>query len=255
MLNVLNVSIYLFIFLLGIIIGSFLNVIIYRFPKHISVAKGRSHCPNCDIVIKQYDLIPILSYILLMGKCRNCKAKISVRYPLVEFLTGILAVFIVFFNGLNIPSLLIFILTAILIAISVIDIDTMTIPYSLLISLIPVAGVFAYLEGDIVGHIIGLFAISLPMYVIMNIKENAFGGGDVLLFAVLGFMLGWKNILLTLFIAAVVGAIIGVAMIRINNENMKGKQIPFGPYICLGAFISIMFGNEIIAGYLSMFHL
>jgi leader peptidase (prepilin peptidase)/N-methyltransferase len=221
------------------------------------VAKGRSHCPNCDNVIKQYDLIPILSYILLGGKCRNCKAKISVRYPVVEFLTGALAVFIVYFDGLTVKSFLIFILTAIMIAISIIDIDTMEVPNSLIISLIPlaVASVFVFSDVDIVSRLIGLVVVSLPMYGLLYIIEDAFGGADIKLFAILGFILGWKGILLTLFIAVILGAIVGVIILRVKSEDSKGKHIPFGPYICIGVFISIMFGNNLINGYLHIFHL
>lgn len=246
---------YLFIFLFGVTIGSFLNVVIYRVPQGISIAKGRSYCPACNNTLKSYDLIPILSYLFLKGRCRFCKVSIPARYPLIELLTGVIAVLIVHFNGLYISTLVIFILAAILISIAVVDLDTMTIPDSLILSILPVAVAFLFIDTNIgfLSRVIGFFAISLPMYGSLYFIEDAFGGADIKLFALLGFILGWQKILLTFFIAVVLAAVISILMLKIMKEDYKGKHVPFGPYICMGAFIALLFGTRIINWYLSLF--
>ncbi|MDD4689956.1 MAG: prepilin peptidase [Eubacteriales bacterium] len=246
---------YFYIFLLGITIGSFLNVVIYRVPNGISVAAGRSFCPSCKETLRSYDLIPIVSYLALGGKCRVCKTKISPRYPIIELLSGILAIGSVWLYGFHIDALVLFVISTILLCISLVDYDTMTIPDALLFSLLPVAIVLPFLDPSvgIVSRIIGFFAISLPMYGALYLIEDCFGGADIKLFAILGFILGWKNILLTFFIAIILAAICSVVASKIKKEDYKGKHIPFGPYICLGAFIAMIFGHNIIEWYSRFF--
>ena len=246
---------YLLVFVFGLVIGSFLNVVVYRVPNKISISKGRSYCPKCEHKILNRDLIPVLSYIILGGKCRHCKEKISIRYPLVELATGLLALGIVLVKGIFLEALVIFAIGAVLIAITLIDFDTMTIPNSLIIALIPLVLAGAYLSGDwnIRGRIIGAIIISLPMYISLYFVKDSFGGGDIKLFAVLGFYLGWEKILLTVFIASITAAIIGISMMKFKNENIKGKHIPFGPYICAAAMIAVLFGDGILSWYLGLY--
>lgn len=253
----LYLAIMSYIFLLGVTIGSFLNVVVYRLPKKISIAKGRSYCPACGTRIRNYDLIPILSYLILGGRCRTCKTRISLRYPLVELSAGLMALLVFQINGLNFESLLLFALGSVLLAASLIDYDTMTIPDSLIVSLLPLAAAFflADPETTLLSRLIGTAAISLPMYLSLYLKEDSFGGADIKLFAVLGFILGWQKILLTMFIAAVLGSVFGIIFLIIKKEKIGGKQIPFGPYICIAAFLSLLAGDRIISWYLGFFGL
>ncbi len=244
---------YMLIFVLGTVIGSFLNVVIYRVPKNISVARGRSYCPKCKTGIKSYDLLPVLSYLFIRGRCRACGAEISPRYPIIELLTGALAVFALHFFGFNIDAAFIFLLGCVLICITMVDFDTLTIPDQLIVSLIPLAAAAAFLypEVGIVSRIIGFFAVSLPMYLSLYLIEDGFGGADIKLFAVLGFMAGWQNTLLMLFISIVTGAVYGLGVKFFKSSG--SRHIPFAPFICLGAFAAILFGNNIIGWYISLF--
>ena len=246
---------YLLVFVFGLVIGSFLNVVIYRVPNNISISKGRSYCPKCNHKIQNRDLIPVLSYLILGGKCRHCKGKISLRYPMIELATGVLALVIVLFKGIFLEALILFAIGAILLAITLIDWDTMTIPNSLIIALVPLAVILAWVTGDwnIWGRIIGALVISVPMYISLYFIEESFGGGDIKLFAALGFLLGWEKILLTLIIASVIAAIIGISMTKSKKESIKGKHIPFGPYICFGAMVAILFGDAILSWYLGFY--
>ena len=243
------------VFVFGLTIGSFLNVLIYRIPANISIARGRSFCPTCKHRIQNRDLIPVLSYILLGGRCRHCNQKISIRYPLVELSTGLLALLIVLIKGIFLEALIIFAIGAILISISLIDWDTMTIPDSLIVALIPLVIILIWLSGDwnIWNRVIGAFLVSLPMYLSLYLVKDSFGGGDIKLFFVLGFLLGWEKTLLTLFISSIVAAVIGVVAARSKNENIRGKHIPFGPYICTAAMISLLLGDQILSWYLGLY--
>ncbi len=245
-----------YVFLLGTIIGSFLNVVIYRVPAEVSIVKGRSKCPSCDSAIKAYDLVPVISYLMLRGKCRNCKAKISARYPLVELFTG--AMFLVAFlvEGLDIKSILAMAVAAILIAISAIDFDHMIIPNGLVIALMPLAVCYAIWDADVtlLSRIIGAFAVSLPLFILIIIIPNSFGGGDVKLMFVMGFILGWQNTLVGTFIGIIMGGIVASTVLLKNRRKGEEKQthIPFGPWLAIGSFIALLFGGEIIEGYLNL---
>lgn len=252
----INGLLYAIIFIYGACIGSFLNVVIYRVPNEISIAKGRSYCPRCNTQIRNYDLVPIASYLKLKGKCRQCKAQISKRYPLVELFTGMVAVMIFMVKGFAMISVTVFIVSAILIAISMIDFDTMTIPDGLVIAMIPLAIYMAFMQSDVsfISSVIGFFAVSVPMLLLNQVIPDSFGGGDVKLIAVCGFMLGWENTLLAMFIAILIGGIYAVYLL-VSGKSKRGAHIAFGPYICLGVYISMLYGNEIIKLYLGMFGL
>ncbi|MEI7884578.1 MAG: prepilin peptidase [Clostridia bacterium] len=234
-------------------IGSFLNVVIYRVPLGISIAKGRSYCPSCNTQLKNYDLIPIFSYLFLRGKCRKCGSKISLRYPLVELVTGILAVFIFLIVGFSWQAVLIFAVTAIMLAISLIDLDTMTIPNGLLIALIPfITGLF-FLQPELalLARIIGFLALSLPMFLLNFVVEDSFGGGDIKLMALAGFMLGWQQTLVAFFIALMLGGSLATYLL-LTKQKEKGSHIPFGPYLCIGIFLALLFGEKLLSWYLNL---
>ncbi|MGB5822448.1 MAG: prepilin peptidase [Proteocatella sp.] len=256
MVVLINVLLYLIIFIYGACIGSFLNVVIYRVPNEISIAKGRSYCPKCNTQIRNCDLIPIASYLKLKGRCRQCSEKISSRYPFVELFTGLIAVMVFMVKGFTMISVTVFIVSAILIAITMIDFDTMTIPNGLVVAIIPLAVYMALMQSDVSlwSSIIGFFAVSVPMLLLNQVIPDSFGGGDVKLIAVCGFMLGWENTLLAMFIAILIGGMYAVYLL-VSGKSKRGAHIAFGPYICLGVYISMLYGNEIIKLYLGMFGL
>lgn len=254
MFFLVNLMLFFIVFVYGVCIGSFLNVVIYRVPNGISIAKGRSYCPKCNKKIKNYDLIPILSYILLKGKCINCKETISMRYPLIELFTGLIAVITFIARGFSLEAVIIFLIAAILIAIAMIDFDTMTIPNELIIAIVPLVLVMAYLQNDIsiISRIIAFFEISIPMVILNCFVQDSFGGGDVKLISVCGIMLGWQNTLLAMFIAILIGGFYAIYLL-VSGKSKKGAHIAFGPYICIGVYMAMIYGNEIINIYLNLF--
>lgn len=254
MANLYIFILYLFSFIFGVCIGSFLNVVIYRVPKGISVAKGRSYCPVCKNQIKFYDNIPILSFLILKGKCRNCKCNISIRYEIVELLGGISALLCSYSYGLfTVKALVAFISSAILISIAYIDYDTMTIPNGLNIALIfpAVASVFVFNNVTILQRVIGLFCVSIFMLIITLIINGAFGGGDIKLMAVAGFMLGYKNIILAFVMGIIITGI--YAIIKVISKKISAKDhIAFGPGLCIGILVAILYGKQIVNWYLNL---
>lgn len=245
---------FLFVFLIGICVGSFLNVLVYRIPNRISFVKGRSFCPKCNTFLTPRDLVPLFSFLFLKGRCRTCKEKISLRYPLIEALTGVLFVWIFFRFDFTMQAVVICMATAILLTISLIDWDTMIIPNGLVIAMI-VPAVLSVFFGDGTGLLpraIGFVALSLPMYLLNFLITDCFGGGDIKLMAVCGFLLGWQNTLLAGFIGLLIGGIFAVVLL-LTKKKKKKQHIPFGPFLALGIFVSMMYGHAIIEGYLSLF--
>lgn len=254
MLDVYMFILYLFSFIFGICIGSFLNVVIYRVPKEISVAKGRSFCPFCKEQIKFYDNIPLFSWMFLRGKCRKCKSPISIRYPIVELLGGITAVLCSYRFGLfTLKTLVAFCATAILISVAYIDHDTMTIPNGLNIALIfpSIAAIFVFKEVDILERVIGFFCVSLLLLIITLLINGAFGGGDIKLMAVAGFMLGYKNILVAFMIGIIITGFYAIIKVVLKKVSKK-DHMAFGPGLCIGIFTAMLYGNQILDWYLNL---
>lgn len=244
------------VFLFGAVIGSFINVVIYRVPlgKGKFLGEKRSYCPKCGEKIKAYDLIPIASFLILRGKCRNCKEKISARYPCIELFCGLMAVCSLLRFGFGLEALFVFGVLVILTAIAMIDFDTKEIPNGLVIALIPfaIAAVFLYNDVGIVQRLLGLFAISLPMLIITLIISGAFGGGDIKLMAVCGFLLGIENVLVAFFITLLLGGGYAFYLLLIKKAK-KGTLLAFGPYICIGVAVAMFFGKDILSWYLGFF--
>ena len=245
---------YLYIFVIGMVIGSFLNVVIYRVPLAISVAKGRSFCPHCYAQIKGYHNIPVFSYLWLRGKCADCGEPISIRYPLVELFTGLMALLIFAVFGFSFQWLVVFSAAAILICITMIDFDTMTIPNGLVLALMAPAllSFFFFPEVGILSRVIGIFVISLPMLILVLFIPDAFGGGDIKLMSVAWFMLGWDHTLLAAFIGLLLGGAVAVVLLA---KKTPDKHMPFGPYLCIGIMTALLFGDIIIQWYLNLFGL
>ena len=245
--------------LYGLLIGSFLNVCIYRIPREESIVFPSSHCPNCGTKLKAYDLVPILSYIVQRGKCRYCGEKISPQYPIVELLNSLGYILIYYKFGFSLNFLFYGIIFSILIVIGFIDLKEMIIPDILVILIIIFTIIYKVLlfllyskSPDLLNSIGGLVLSSLLFVLIILVSKGGMGGGDVTLIGSLGFILGIKNIFLTIFLSFILGAIISVILLI---TKIKGKKdpIPFGPFIILGFFITVFWGDELINWYLSLF--
>ncbi len=243
-------------FIFGLFIGSFLNVCIYRIPANRSIVTPASNCPACGTPIQFYDNIPIVSYILLMGKCRQCTSKISVRYPMVELLTGILAALCVLKFGLSLAAGIYFVFTATLLVITFIDIDHRIIPDVISLPGIPLffAASF-FLPGigpveSIIGILVGggsLFLVAWLYYMLTG--KEGMGGGDIKLLAMIGAIVGWQGVILTVFAASITGTAVGGALMLFSGKNLK-LAIPFGPFLSMGAAVSVFYGPELIRWYI-----
>ncbi len=249
--------IFFLIFFLGIIIGSFLNVCIYRLPKGESIASPWSYCPECKTSIKMYDKIPIISYMILQGKCRNCNSKISFRYVLVEFITGILFLLLYYKLKLSIDFIFKSVFISTLIVIAFIDIENKIIPNIITISftiffLFMSIGKYLLTKNSdyILDPLLGLLIGGGFLYIIACIWHGGMGGGDIKLAVLIGTVLGWKQTILILILSFMIGSVFGLALITFFNKSRK-DMIPFGPFLSIGSIISIFWGKEIIYWYLN----
>lgn len=236
----------------GVLIGSFLNVCIYRIPEKQSVVVVRSHCMSCGKQIKWYDLVPLVSFLVLRGKCRYCKAKLSWQYPAVEALNGILYGIIVLVNGFNITSILYCLATSALLALSIIDWRTYEIPpsFNIFIGILGIIRLILDLPHWY-NYVIGFVSVSgFLLLIFLVTKGRGIGFGDVKLMAAAGLLLGWKLIILSLGLGCVLGSIIHITLMYVKD---KDRVLAFGPYLSLGIFISMMYGEQIIEWYLHMF--
>ena len=240
------------IFLYGIVIGSFLNVLIYRIPKHENIATKRSHCMECGYQLKWYDLIPLFSYLFLRGRCRKCGTRISIQYPIIEATNGILYVLIFLRYGLTIETLLYCLLFSALLALSVIDFRTFEIPvgFNIFILILGLVRVATDYKNWLL-YLIGLVSVSLFLFAIFAIsKGRGIGGGDVKLMAATGLLLGWKLNLLGFVMGCILGSIIHIIRMKVSKE---GRTLAMGPYLSLGVVLTVFFGEYIISWYMSFF--
>ncbi|MBO5575236.1 MAG: prepilin peptidase [Ruminococcus sp.] len=254
-LNIYYTVIYFFIFLFGVCVGSFLNVCIYRLPKNEGLIKRNSHCMTCGEEIKRRDLIPIISWCLLRGKCRNCGAKISPRYTVVEALNGVLWLFTaLWFDIVARPMYIILtcLMISALVVVFFMDWDTQLINTWVVVFI----AVLAVLEIilcrnttnlEISSHIIGAFAVSVPLMIVTLIsKEKAMGWGDVYLMAAGGLYLGTQGILVALGVALISGSICGLAIKHFSGNS----KFAFGPYLSLGILVAVFWGASIGEWYM-----
>lgn len=222
-------------------------------PKNIPFSKDRSYCPNCNKQLYWYELIPVVSYIIQLGKCRGCKQNISVLYPLMEFFTGVLFAFSYIKIGLEVELILALLLISMLIIIFVTDITYMLIPNKVLLFFLP----FIILMRVIVpldpwyNAILGVVTGYVLIAIIILVSRGGMGAGDMKLFGVLGIIFGFAKVLLLFFLAALLGAVIGSAIMLVNRTNRK-IPIPFGPYIVIAAIITYFYGDYFISWYLSL---
>jgi len=255
-LTITYATITAFFAVLGASIASFLNVAALRRAEGASFITGRSHCPSCNRTLRWFELIPVFSWIILLGRCRTCKAKISPRYALVE-LIGALAAALCFvtyrFAWMTVLSLGV---SVILLVIALIDLTSQEIPNGLIIALIPfaVAAIWAQPEISLLSRGIGLIAISVPMFILAILIDGAFGFGDIKLMAVCGVMLGWQNTVLAFFFAVITAGCVSLALIA-RGKARKGAKIAFGPHLCFGVMAAMLYGKDIILWYLKLFGL
>ena len=240
----------------GLVLGSFLNVCIYRLPLKKSIVYPPSNCPHCGAKIRFYDNIPVISYAILMGKCRKCKGPISIRYPVVECITGLLSMALFARFGVSLHYLVFLAFSASLVVITFIDLQHKIIP-----DVVSIPGILVGLCLAILGltgvqwheSLIGIVAGGGCLLLVGTIFEwitgkEGMGGGDVKLLAMIGAWMGWRGLPYIVLISSLTGALIGGISLIAGGRGMRTK-IPFGPFLSLGALIQFFFGSELIAWY------
>lgn len=252
-------------FIFGLVVGSFLNVCIYRLPASRSVVHPRSQCPQCGHPIRAWDNIPVLSYLILRGRCRDCGARIPPRYPLVEILSGAFAAMAAARFGWGWQALLAYALIAALLVITFIDLDHRIIPDAISLPGIPV-GLAASLLAPVLNtappawispseSIIGILAGGGSLFLVawgyqLLTRREGMGGGDIKLLAMIGAFIGWKGVLFTIFVASLTGTITGMTLIFWKRGDMK-LAVPFGPFLAVGAITYLFMGPELWRWYIA----
>ena len=267
----MEIGFYLFAFILGSIVGSFLNCIIYRIETKQSFLKGRSFCPACKHKLNFFDLIPFFSFLFLKGKCRYYKTKISLQYPLVEIATGLIFLSVIIYHlslisyqlSLIIDQLPLIVyqllIACFLIIVFVYDLKHSIIPDKVIFPAIAIAfiyNVYAMFVSNNVSIILNsvsaaMIAAGFFLFIVLISKGKWMGIGDIKLAFLMGLLLGFPNILIALFLSFLIGAIIGVGLILAKNKNFK-SEIPFGPFLVTGTFMALFWGEKIIDWYLNI---
>ncbi|MFQ7513494.1 MAG: prepilin peptidase [Lachnospiraceae bacterium] len=251
MLFFLELIPYIIIFIFGITIGSFLNVCIYRIPLGESIVTAPSHCMTCGWKLKWYDMVPVFSWLVLGGKCRNCKSKISVQYPIIEGVNGILYVMICAVNGLEWSSVIYCFMASALLVLSIIDWRTYEIPFGINVFLFVLGIAMTILDrGNLVEHLIGMICVSVLLGILYLLTGGrAIGGGDIKLMFACGLILGWKLILLAFFLGCIIGSVVHIIRMSVKKA---GRMLAMGPYLSAGIFLAALWGNAWINWYLSL---
>jgi leader peptidase (prepilin peptidase)/N-methyltransferase len=245
------------LFVFGAILGSFANVVIYRVPRGKSVVRPPSACPACGTRIRFWDNVPLVSYLVLRGRCRDCGARISPRYLLVELLAALIPLVLFLRFGLGRELAVYWPLSYVLLVLSFIDLnqrilpDKVTLP-GIVAGLIvaPLAGLTTF-PASLIGAVAGggaLYLIAIAGTAVFG--KDSMGGGDIKLAAMLGAFLGWQGVIVFLFVAFFVGAVVGVAVLA-ARRSQADHTIPFGPFIALGAFVTMVWGSAIVRWYLT----
>lgn len=243
------------VFILGLVFGSFLTVCIHRIPRGQSVVSPRSRCPECKTQIRWYQNIPVLSFLLLRGQCGSCQANIPLRYPLIEIVNGLGYLLIVWRFGLTWPTLIYAGLFSVFVVVTVIDWDHQIIPDVITLPGI-VIGLFCatvLLPTGWVDSLIGLLVGGGVLLVLAWVSPILFGkegmgGGDIKFMAMVGAFLGWKMVLIALFLGSVSGALIGISLLLFKIME-RGQYIPFGPYLAFGSLVAMVWGNDLWQWY------
>lgn len=243
-----------YFFIVGLVLGSFYNVVGLRVPKKESIVRPPSHCTACNKRLKGLELIPVLSYLIQGGKCKHCKAKISPVYLITELVTGILFAFSYHQIGFTWELAVALLFISLLVIIHVSDVAYMLIPDKILLFFLPLLVMGRLLSplepwwDAVVGAVLG-FSILL---LIAMVSKGGMGGGDIKLFFLIGLVLGTLDSLLTLFLASVIGLIVGVVVLRVSGKGRK-TPVPFGPSIAVSAMIVYFYGEQLVDLYLNLF--
>lgn len=245
------IPIYILIFTFGIVIGSFLNVCIYRIPMHETVVTERSHCMRCGYQLSWYDMIPVFSWLCLGGKCRKCKEPISPQYPIVEATNGVLYLLVFAVCGFELDSIIYCLMASALLVLSVIDWRTYEIPIGINIFILVLGILHIVIDHqNWLDYVIGFFSISIVLLILFYVSGGrAIGGGDVKLMAAAGVVIGWKLIILAFFIGCIVGSIIHLTRMKLSGAD---KVLAMGPYLAIGIMIATLWGEKLISWYVSM---
>lgn len=274
--------------ILGLIVGSFLNVVIYRLPvmlqrewrsqceeylqsesetgapqekeekyERFNLSTPASTCPHCQHKIKPWENIPVVSYLFLLGRCSQCKARISLRYPIIELICGLMTAFIAWHFGFGWQALAAMVLTWTLISLSMIDYDTQLLPDNITLPvlwlgiLININGTFTNLESSVIGAITGYLSL-WSIYQIHHALtgKEGMGFGDFKLLALLGAWLGWQSLLMIVLLSSLVGAVVGISLILVMGRDRQ-LPIPFGPYLAAAGWISLVWGQDIMLSYMN----
>jgi len=244
------------VFIIGLIIGSFTGVCIFRVPRMESVVSPASHCPQCSRPIRFYENIPVISFLVLMGRCRGCRLPISWRYPMVELIQGIGYLFIYHQWGLTIPMVVYALFFSSLIVVIFIDLDHQIIPDRITLPGIVIGLVASttLLPTGFLNATIGLFLGGGLFYLIATLswivlKKEGMGGGDIKFIAMIGTFLGWKGVLLTIFLGSASGSVIGLLGVLFHKIEREAP-IPFGPFLAVGALLTLFWEAQILHWYL-----
>jgi leader peptidase (prepilin peptidase)/N-methyltransferase len=243
----------LIIFVLGSIVGSFCNVVIYRLPQEKSIVTPGSQCRSCGNSIRPWDNLPLLSYFLLKGRCRSCREPISVRYPVVEFISGMLFMWLYFKFGFSMSFAVYALMVSALLVVALIDFDHKIIPNTITLPGIAVGlglSVWA-LPITPLASLLGLLIGGTLFYLIALVSKGGMGGGDIKLIAMIGAFLGWQGALFTIFSGALVGSLVGMMLMLLGRKGRKDK-VPFGPFLSCGAILFILSGDDLIQWYLNL---
>jgi leader peptidase (prepilin peptidase)/N-methyltransferase len=241
----------------GAVIGSFLNVCIYRLAREESIVWPGSRCPKCSTPIAFYDNLPIISFLFLLGRCRKCRAPISWRYPLVEALNGAGYLLLLRQFGLTWPALIYAVFFSALVVVTFIDLDIQIIPDVISLPGIVIGlAVSHWLPQGLINSLIGCAAGGLFFWLVAEVgarllKEEAMGGGDIKLIAMVGAFLGWQNVILTIFLASLTGAVVGLSFMALKGWGRR-TPIPFGPFLALGALLALFCGTTIWEWYVGL---
>ncbi|NLX70600.1 MAG: prepilin peptidase [Clostridiales bacterium] len=249
----------LFIIIVGLLIGSFLNVCIYRIPRKESIIWPGSRCTMCNSRLTPLELIPVFSFIMLKGRCRSCNGLISRRYPAVELLTALLIWMVYRRYGIDFTTIYYILMTCILIVAAAIDIDYQIIPNGLVLTGF-ISGLLFNLLGASIPFMDGLYGFllgggSLALIAIISLfifRKQGMGGGDIKLMATVGLYLGWRLTALALVLSVYIGGITGLLLL-ITRMKKRGDYIAYGPFLVIGSFVAMLYGESIIDWYLSSF--
>lgn len=242
---------YVGIALFGLLIGSFLNVCIFRIPLGQGIALEPSHCMHCKTRLRWFELIPLFSWLIQGGKCRTCKKPISKQYPLVEAANALLYLIVFAANGFNPVSVIYCAMTSALLVLSVIDFRTYEIPFGINVFIVCLGVVRVILDyTHWYDYVIGFFAVSVPLLLVLLLtRGRGIGGGDVKLMAAAGLVIGWKYILLAFFVGCILGSIIHVTRMAVTKA---GRVLAMGPYLAGGIFLAALWGEAFLSWYFGM---